>query len=189
MDHLNIDVVPAIADDKDPEVILIPDVEKNEWLRSAPKRHSLNATDINKRRYGLFKPLVKLLKSWNANLPASSARLKSFTIETMAVRIFSKTPFRSLEEGVMRYWDFMAHQTGGPTVYTWKEDFGITLSGWGRSVPDATQIGGNTLGGTPEERCRSFLKYATQSLDTFLKALNAGSQQRSDELVRKALRS
>jgi hypothetical protein len=189
MYHLKIDVVPAIPDDKDPEVIRIPDVENDNWLRSALRRHSLNATDINKRRHGLFKPLVKLLKNWNAHLPESSARLKSFTIETMAVRIFSKTPFQSLEEGMLRYWDFLAHQAGGSKVYTWKENFDIALSGWGeKRVPDATQIGGNTLGGTSAERCGSFLKYATRSLDTFLEALNARSQQRTDELVRKALR-
>lgn len=98
MHHLHIDVVPAIPDDSKRDHIWIPDRRNNDWILTGPKVHAKHASAVNEKNGTRFKPLVKLLKYWNQGLP-STAELRSFTIETIATRIFSSYRFQSLEEG------------------------------------------------------------------------------------------
>ena len=116
LDHVDIDVVPAITDDEDDELLRIPDSHDDKWVLTAPKKHTWHATEVNKLRGGLFKPLVKLLKGWNAGLP-DSARMKSFAVETMAVRVFYDMDFATLDEGALMFWDFLAWHGGAPALY------------------------------------------------------------------------
>src|SRR5262249_8567460 len=102
--HLDLDVVPAIEQSND--MILIPDCTTGEWLSSAPKRHTAIASRINAQRGQKLKPLIKLLKQWNNALP-STAHLKSFTIETIALRLFEHVNFGTLDEGLLLYFDFL----------------------------------------------------------------------------------
>src|SRR5712691_13243982 len=104
MHHLHIDVVPAIPHDSKPDHIWIPDRRDNSWLLTGPRVHAKRASWVNDRNAGRFKPLVKLLKYWNRGLPGT-AELRSFTIETLATRIFSSYRFESLEDGLLKFFD------------------------------------------------------------------------------------
>jgi len=186
--HLDIDVVPAIADPKDPELIRIPDATENEWILSAPKKHTRRATEVNKLQRNLFKPLVKLLKGWNANLPEQAARMKSFAVETMAIRLFSDTNFSSLEEGTLLFWDFLAWLGGESSPNGWSGDRGVGLNRWAPRVLDAAGTGSDTLGSPPRTRCQRFMEYARQSRDLLGEGIRARSAERTEKLVRHALR-
>jgi hypothetical protein len=185
--HVDIDAVPAIADGKDPELIKVPDSNAGKWIPSAPKRHTRLATEVNRRRRGLFKPLVKLLKGWNANLP-DSARMKSFAVETMAVRLFSAKEFSSLEEGVLLFWDLLARLGGEKALYEWPSHYEIEIGDWSPRVLDAAGTGSNTLGNVPRAMCKRFMEYARQSRDCLGTAIKARTEERTDKLVRHALR-
>jgi len=97
-------------------LIWIPDRDSDEWIKSSPKRHSALAVEDNRIQEGRFKPLVKLLKYWNSNLP-DTVRTKSFSIETMAVRLFRGVRMDSLEQGALKYWDFLAHFAFQSTLF------------------------------------------------------------------------
>jgi len=88
-------------------LVSIPDRDSGEWIRSAPRRHQAAAAEINALRQGRFKPLVKLLKYWNSNLP-ETIRAKSFMVETLATHLFRSVPFDTLESGLIFFWDFVA---------------------------------------------------------------------------------
>ena len=140
--HLDIDVVPAISASEDRKLILVPDRETGGWVKSSPKRHSENATRINQRYSGRFKPLVKLLKLWNSKLP-ETVRCKSFLLETMAVRIFDGVNLASLEEAAIYFWDFIAAAGGESSRYAWKQSFGMNFDWLSVTVPDAAGTGTN----------------------------------------------
>jgi SMODS domain-containing protein len=186
--RVDIDVVPAIADPRDPELIKVPDTGAGKWIPSAPKKHTQLATAVNKQRKGLFKPLVKLLKGWNSNLPEQPAQMKSFAVETMAVRLFSARDFSTLEEGAFLFWDLLAKIGGEQALSTWSGDHGIELGAWTPRVLDAAGTGSNTLGDVPRAKCKRFTGYARMSRDLLGQAIRARTQERTEELVRRALR-
>lgn len=172
--HLDIDVVPAILADRAGDFILIPDRDSGKWIKSSPKRHSDNATAVNKIQNGKFKPLVKLLKYWNGNLP-TTASFKSFAIETIAVRAFNKTAFQTLEDGLLYFFDFVAYTAGEKTKLQWKDNCGIDLSWLSCNIPDAAGTGSNVVAGIDGERKKRFIKNAIGSRNKLLQALNARS--------------
>src|SRR5205823_1837797 len=134
LNHLDIDVVPAI--DESGDLIKIPDRKDGEWITSAPKRHSSIATAVNQSRGGKFKPVVKLLKYWNSRLP-STANLKSFTIETIATHLFKGEEFGTLDEGLFLFFDFLVYCKGEETSHDWDDKYGMRFSEWfGVNVPD-----------------------------------------------------
>jgi hypothetical protein len=96
--HLDIDAVPGIVAKENAKFIYIPDLEDSSWILTSPRTHAEMATSANQARGNLFKPLVKLLKLWNANLP-STARFKSFAIETIALHLFRQYSLPSLPGG------------------------------------------------------------------------------------------
>lgn len=78
---VEMDVVPVIATEDGGW--LIADKSEERWLVTNPMGHNQWATAINKKAYGNFKPLVKLLKWWRReNLP-HLRRPKGFILETM----------------------------------------------------------------------------------------------------------
>jgi hypothetical protein len=174
LNHLDIDVVPAIPHASDPNLIMVPDRRSDEWIRSSPLRHSQIASQVNNKRNGRFKPLVKLAKFWNSNLP-ENARCKSFTIETLATRIFSSTSFGGLSEGLVLFWDFLAAQFNEPTISHWPNSFGTSFSWLSISVPDAAGTGSNTAAYMTHSQARLLAAKARISRDKLLAAYNARS--------------
>lgn len=185
--HLDIDVVPAIQDAKDPKRIRIPDAKASEWIVSAPALHGENATAVNKFQEGKFKPLVKLLKYWNGNLPTTS-NLKSFAVETMAARAFKTVKFGSLQEGLKLFFDFVAFASGGRSVTGWKDKYGVSLGWLGCSVPDAAGTGSNTAAGVDDERRKRFVRHAVRSRDKMVESLAAATAETACRRVSEALR-
>lgn len=171
--HLDIDVVPAIPTGRE-NFVLIPDRLANEWILTAPKVHSLRVTEVNRARSGLFVPLVKLLKGWNSGLHRDVA-LKSFSIETMALRIFATTPFGSLLEGCLRFFDFLCGRFNETTTFQWSGDFGIELA-WhslGYRVNDVAGTGSNLFASLSGARRRGFLSESVEARNLLTKAQKA----------------
>lgn len=162
LNHLDIDVVPAIIVKEDTGLIRIPDSETGQWILTSPKQHSENATAVNKKHDQQFKPLVKLLKNWNYNLP-STARFKSFAIETTAVRIFSQIDFLSLQKGLYLFFDFIAHISGSETHFEWKSNYGMSLRRFGSTIPDTAETKANVVKGLRDDRRRRFIENAVRS--------------------------
>jgi hypothetical protein len=185
--HLNIDVVPAIQDRKDPKLIRIPDRRATEWIASSPLKHSENATAANKFQDGKFKPLVKLLKYWNGNLP-DTASFRSFAIETMAVRIFQNLKFDSLQEGLRAYFDFIAYASDHRAVLRWKGSYGMSLNWFRCSIPDAAGTGGNIVAGVDGERRKRFVENAIRSRDKMVESFKAASVETARRRVSEALK-
>lgn len=172
--HLDIDVVPAIETAADADIILIPDRTTDSWIKSSPKRHTAIAAAVNKKQGGHFKPLVKLLKYWNSQLPAS-CRLKSFAIETIAIRIFSTVPIKSIAGGLFDYFDFLASFSGQSSHRTWPNRFGIELGWWNILLPDVAGMNGNLLANIEKDHVMRFLDRAAKSRDRLLQAQTAAT--------------
>ena len=186
--HLDIDVVPAICSPTGSNVVLVPDRTADSWIKSSPQGHSERASHLNKRHDGKFKPLVKLGKLWNSNLP-ESARCKSFTIETIASRIFAQTRFDSLAEGLLLFWDFLASRYGHPTVARWADDFGMSFGWFSISVPDAAGTNSNTAAYMDDAGARALATKARISRDKLLAAYNARFEATLERHVLDALRA
>lgn len=185
--HLDIDVVPAIEDKGNPQFIRIPDSNANHWILSSPIKHSENATRANRLQNGKFKPLVKLLKHWNYNLP-STARFKPFAIETMAVRVFGSFKFGSLQQGLRYFFDFIAYVTGNPATFVWKESYGISLRWANVKIPDAAETGSNLGADINEERRRRFAEHAVRSRNRMNEADSTLSLDTARRRVSEALK-
>lgn len=185
--HLDIDVVPAIQDKIDKNLIHIPDSNANKWILSSPLKHSENATAVNKFQDGRFKPLVKLLKYWNGNLP-STANFKSFAIETMAVRIFKNFKFTSLQEGLRLFFDFIAFSSSNKTRYVWKDSYEISLRLFSFNIPDAAETGTNVAANIDDERRRRFIDQAIRSRTKIDESFNTLSQEAACRRVFEALK-
>jgi hypothetical protein len=188
LSHLDIDVVPAIQASQDGTVIKIPDADANDWILSSPERHKAKATAVNELRGRQFKPLVKLLKFWNSNLP-EPARFKSFTIETMAVRIFEEVAFDGLTEGFLKFLDFCCSTGGSAKLWRWQGQFGMSFGFFGTSVPDAAGTASNTAAYVDGERRDKFVRRATVSLDRLMAASRARFTEGARAYVDEALRS
>lgn len=170
--HLDIDVVPAVPDRQQALVVSIPDRDSGEWIRSAPRRHQAIAAEVNTSRQGRFKPLVKLLKYWNGNLP-ETIRAKSFMIETLATHLFRSVNFDSLESGLLYFWDFVATRVSGPGRYVWRDQYGMSFGLLGISVPDAAGTGSNTARGFTVDQFSSLTGKARISRDRLVAAQGA----------------
>ena len=85
-DVVSFDVVPAFADG---ENYLIPDDVLEEWISTNPKVHAEKATAANLAFAKQWKPLVKMIKSWNDH--HGKPIDPSFLIEVMALDIMAGT--------------------------------------------------------------------------------------------------
>jgi hypothetical protein len=172
MEHLHIDVVPAVVDENNPAWLRIPDVKDRQWIATAPKVHSAIATDLNGKMDGLFKPLVRLLKGWNAGLP-ETARFKSFAVETLAGRLFGSCRPSSLTQGVTLFLDFASWRGGNGAHFNWTDSCGVDLGGWSGSMPDLAGTGSNLVAGYDSDRRAKFTMAARVARDAFLSAATA----------------
>jgi hypothetical protein len=189
LSHLDIDVVPAILDNTNSDFIWIPDRDSGDWIKSSPKRHSVNATAVNQKQGGRFKPLVKLLKYWNGNLP-STANFKSFAIETIAVRLFQNVGFQSLEEGLLFFFDFIANFRSKSLTYRWNNGtYGMSLAWFSTSVPDAADTGTNVIANVDYDRINKFIEHAVRSRDRMLDAQKSLSVETALSHIAKAIRT
>jgi hypothetical protein len=173
LNHLDIDVVPAIATTED-DVIAIPDADADDWIKSSPTRHAANTTKLNKRHDEQFVPLVKLLKWWNSNLP-ETARFKSFAVETIAVRLFDNIDLTTLTDGMWLYWDFLA-SFADRAKREWPRKFDIVFDCWESTLPDAAGTGTNVVAGLDDGRLKKFLARAVRSRDLLSSAWGTTSE-------------
>ena len=187
LNHLNIDVVPAIDQGKNNGHILIPDREEEDWIVTAPKRHSEIASAINQQQQGRFKPLVKLLKFWNVNLP-STAHIKSFAIETIACRVFQKIRLPSVEEGLLLFFDYVANFGNQAKAARWNDQFGISLDWLECKVLDLAGTGSNVVAGLEGSRKLRFIENAIVCRNRMLDARSARSEEAAWNKVSQALR-
>jgi hypothetical protein len=79
---MSFDVVPAFADGT---AYLIPDELAGTWIKTNPEVHAAKATAANKEYDASWKPLVKMIKKWNAH--NGNPIEPSFLIEVMALEI------------------------------------------------------------------------------------------------------
>ncbi len=188
MHHLHIDVVPAIAHESKRDHIWISDRKEDDWIVTGPKVHARHAAALNERHGGRFKPLVKLLKYWNRGLP-STAQLRSFTIETMATRIFSSYRLSSLEEGLLRFFDFVVWVDDGEPCLSWSDQCGVSFF-WGpMQVPDVAETGANVALGVDSTRRKRFADKARISRNKMIEAAKAATQAGAESKIRDALRA
>ncbi len=82
---LSFDVVPAFARGR---AYVIPDtVAPEQWIRTDPEIHAEKATAANEAFQKQWKPMVKMIKKWNAN--QGKPIKPSFLIEVMAHQILA----------------------------------------------------------------------------------------------------
>lgn len=184
--HLNIDVVPAMDSGKGDGLILIPDRREGDWILTAPKMHTEIASAINQQQSGRFKPLVKFLKFWNTNLP-STAQFKSFAVETIACRIFSKIEFSSIQHGLLLFFDFIAFLGDETQAFKWNDNYGVSFE-WGTKVPDLANTGSNVTAGVESYQKQRFIECAVSSRNRMMEAENARSEEVAWKKVAQALR-
>lgn len=185
--HLSIDAVPAVVAEKD-DYIYVPDSDSNTWILSAPRVHARAAAEVNRRTSGVLKPLVKLLKHWNANLP-EAARLKGFAVETIAVRLLGSTRCRTLTDGALTFFDFLA-SFAGESRWKWENNFGVSLGTWSWSwtIPDIADTGSNLAHSLTDDRRERFLRAAEQAREALILATKEGATREQRRLVCEALR-
>lgn len=187
LNHLDIDVVPAIEMAGSRNRVEIPDADSDRWIVSAPRAHAAIASSINRARGGRFKPLVKLLKWWNSQLP-KTANLKSFAIETIAARLFRSVELPTTQEGLRRFFDFVASRAGHAVLYRWNEDYDIQLNWWAHEVPDLAGTGSNLVAHVDSGRRGSFINHIVRSRDIILQAETARTHEAAVRYVGSALR-
>ena len=185
LNHLDIDVVPAIPQERG--LIKIPDLREGDWIVSGPTLHRDLGAAINTRTGGAFKPTVKLLKSWNSSLP-STASLKSFTVESMAMALFAQHRVDGLFDSLVSFFDFTASLAGERTISRWGSDYGITFGMFGPTVPDPSGASSNVAGGLSKEKARKFLGHAVRTRDLLVQAAESQRATASARLVTKALK-
>ena len=185
--HLDIDVVPAIERGSNDGSILIPDREKDDWIVTAPKKHSETASVINQQQGGRFKPLVKLLKYWNCNLP-STARFKSFAVETLACHLFQRNRLNSLEEGLLVFFDFVAYLGDDGQAFEWNDSYGMSFDWFECKIPDIANTGSNVAAGTGESQKQRFIENAIVTRNRLLEAKDARTEEVAWRKMRQALR-
>ena len=173
MSRRAIDVVPALATDES-GVFRIPDVDEEAWLETAPQLHAEAITGINQENHGLVVPLIKLVKVWNQSLP-STARLKSFAIETIVGRLYDAYQISDLGEGLRDFYDFVVYcgPIGGPRAsLRWDDDLDVSLGRFTAQAADLSGLDGNALAGVESSRCIKFVEKARINRDRIQDALD-----------------
>lgn len=186
LNHLDIDVVPAVQDPGNSKHIWIPDVDTGNWLKSAPQVQMELATSINTSRAGRFKPLVKVLKYWNSNLP-STTKFKSFSVETIATHVFKNIAINSVQEGLLLFFDFVAYAADKTTHYKWASKYNVNLQWMFAQVPDASGSGTNVVQGLLEDRREKFVAAAVRSRDRMNQARDTLNTDTAIARIREAL--
>jgi len=186
LNHLHIDCVPAI-EIPGSDLIWVGDRKEDKWIRSSPKRHEAAVSEVNAANDGLVIPVVKLLKWWNAHL-ATTAKVRSFVIETMAVTLFQHIRCPSLDEGLQLFFDFVSH-FDGDSVHEWRSFFGIKMNVWHTMVvEDSARTGTNVAAGVAYDRMKKFIRQACLARDRLLEAKAARSADVAESRLLAALK-
>ena len=88
---LTLDIIPAIAITTEDDVLLVPDMKEDVWIKSHPKGHLTFTSTLNDKDHGngKFIPLVKILKHWwKQYLDENYTKPKGFWLEILAGRVF-----------------------------------------------------------------------------------------------------
>jgi Second Messenger Oligonucleotide or Dinucleotide Synthetase domain len=176
LEHVSIDVVPAVIDDERPQWYRIPDVSEGRWIPTAPKVHSEITSSLNERHAKLFVPTVRLLKAWNLDLP-STVRIKSFAIETLAARLFRAVPLTSFTDGLHVFMDFVCWLGGEPSKRPWKDALDVRFGGLTPRLPDLAGTGSNLFANCKRDRLAGLARAAS----VMRRALEAAGASRSTE--------
>jgi Second Messenger Oligonucleotide or Dinucleotide Synthetase domain len=186
LSHVHIDCVPAV-EIPGSDVVWIGSRRDDSWTKSSPKLHHAALTAANAENDKRLLPLVKLLKSWNSGLPGP-ARMRSFVVETLAVTLFCQVRMRSLEDGLILFFDFIA-DFDGQADHDWPSTYGVAMDFLNDMVvPDSAETGANVAAGVDADRRKSFIQRAVQSRDRLKKAFAARSGNTAVEHVLAALR-
>jgi hypothetical protein len=182
----SIDVVPGLPTN-DPDVFLIPDRIDDEWIPTAPRRHADVVNDVNRCSGGLLVPTIKLMKSWNQGLP-STARLKSFAIETIVTRMFREYDASDLADALRNTFDFIVYcgpVGGSPSLLNWSNNCGVSLGRFITRVPDVTGLRSNAIAGVEPEMCIKFVEKARISRDRIQAAMDQTSAKHAQVQIGK----
>lgn len=88
---LTLDIIPAIATNTEDDVLLVPDMEDDVWVKSHPKGHLIFTSTLNDEDHGngKFVPLVKIMKHWwKQYLDEDYTKPKGFWLEVLAGSVF-----------------------------------------------------------------------------------------------------
>jgi Second Messenger Oligonucleotide or Dinucleotide Synthetase domain len=101
----NVDIVPVsrtLDDGKNVSHYNIPDMNREEWIRSRPKKHDQDMSDANASCGPNFKRIVKMIKWWNHQ---HSSLLQSFHIEVLALKTFNNRMLSDYSWDVFSFFD------------------------------------------------------------------------------------
>lgn len=185
LSHIDIDCVPAI-EIPGSDHIWVGDRKDDAWIKSSPKLHHAALTKANQLCDGLAVPTIKLLKAWNKSLP-STAQVRSFVIETIAVTALSAAPEKTLQDCVLGFFDFVV-QFRSDFLLIGPDRLGITISRvFGMNVPDLARTGGNVASGVGGDQATNFMDRATRSRELLEGGLHARTEDSAAKHVFAAL--
>ena len=95
-----VDVVPGF--NRNGGGYLIPDSTVPRWIETDPKKHVELWVDLNKKKNGLFVPLVKMLKQWNRK---HSWLFRSFHLEALAYDVLQNVTINDYPSGCRYVFD------------------------------------------------------------------------------------
>jgi hypothetical protein len=98
----------------------------NRWRTATPEQQGRVFTDLNAKRGGLLKPVIKMIKHWRDQHPSISG-FRSYHLETLAHNIFSRRALTEYRTGIP---DFFA-DAPSYLSYQWNDP-----GGSGTSVSD-----------------------------------------------------
>lgn len=173
LSHISLDIVPAIEVKNGGTLIEIPDRNSDIWIRTNPRIHTEYSSRINQSNGKLLKPVVKLLKFWNSQLP-STARMKSFSIETLDTRLFENERISSIQEGLLLFFDFVSHLGHNQTHFQWASRYNISLLS-SATLMDASGIS-NLLVNTDKDKIDRFIVQSVRSRNHLLKSYEVTRQ-------------
>lgn len=155
LDVVSFDVVPAFEDGVN---YLIPDDVLGEWISTNPKVHAEKATAANQAFAKQWKPLVKMIKSWNCQ--HGNPIDPSFLIEVMALDL-TTGPWGSDRPRELRQFFATAHDRIGER---WRDP--------ARLGPDVSDTLHNTPGGL--DAARAALRAAEQACTRAMQLQRSG---------------
>lgn len=185
LSHIDIDCVPAI-EIPGTDYIWVGDRKDDAWIKSSPKLHHAALTKANQLCDGWAVPAIKLLKTWNKSLP-STAQVRSFVVETIAITALTAEPQRTLQDCVLCFFDFVV-QFRSDFLQIGADRLGITLSGvFGMTVPDLARTGGNVASGIGGGQATNFMDRAKRSRELLEGGLHARTENSAAKHVFTAL--
>lgn len=185
LSHIDIDCVPAI-EIPGSDYVWVGDRTDDAWIKSSPRLHQAALTTANQRCDGWAVPAIKLLKAWNKSLP-STAQIRSFDVETIAVTALTASPQKTLQDCVLGFFDFV-EQFRNDFLLLGADRLGITIDPlFGMTVPDLARTGSNVARGVNGDRAENFMDRAVRSRQLLDGGLHARTEESAAKYVLAAL--